>query len=152
MENKIFLIAENRKASFDYYLLDRFEAGLVLVGTEIKSIRNHSVSIIDSYVTIKNNEAYVINMNIAVYKEGNIFNHEPTRSRKLLLHKSQINKLSKIIKEDGYTLIPTKIYLLKGKAKLEFAIAKGKHNFDKREVEKQKDIQREARKYSKEKY
>ncbi len=152
MDKKVILISENRKASFDYFLDDRYEAGIVLVGTEIKSIRKHSVSISDSYVTIRNNEAYVINMNIAPYKEGSIFNHDPLRSRKLLLHKHEINKLHKKIKEDGYTLIPTKIYLSNGKAKLEFAIAKGKKNYDKREDSKQKSMAKETRKYSKEKY
>lgn len=151
-EQGIKVISENRKARFDYFLEDRFEAGLVLVGTEIKSLREHSVNIKDAYVIIKDDEAYILNMNIAEYKQGNIFNHEPLRTRKLLLHKKEILRLKKKIKEEGYTLIPTKVYLSKGKAKLEFAIAKGKKNYDKREDDKKKSIEKEMRKYSKEKY
>lgn len=151
-EEGIKLISENRKAHFDYFLEDRFEAGLVLVGTEIKAVREHSVNIKDAYVIIKDDEAYVLNMNIAEYKQGNIFNHEPLRTRKLLLHKHEISRLKKKVKEEGYTLIPTKVYLEKGKAKLEFAIAKGKKNYDKREDDKQKSIEKTIRKYSKEKY
>jgi SsrA-binding protein len=151
-EEGIKVISENRKAHFDYFLEDRFEAGLVLVGTEIKAIREHSVNIKDAYVIIKDGEAYVLNMNIAEYKQGNIFNHEPLRTRKLLLHKHEIYRLKKKVKEEGYTLIPTKVYLAKGKAKLEFAIAKGKKNYDKREDDKQKSIEKTIRKYSKEKY
>lgn len=152
MDQGIKIVAENRKAGFDYFLEERYEAGLVLLGTEIKSIRDHSVNIRDSYVIIKSGEAFVINMNIAEYKKGNLFNHEPLRTRKLLLHKSEINKLQKKVKEAGYTLIPTKMYLTKGKAKLEFALAKGKKNYDKREDSKNKSIEKEVRKLSKEKY
>lgn len=152
MESNIKIISENRKASFEYFLFDRYEAGLVLVGTEIKSIRRHSCNIKDSYVVIKNNEAFVLNMNISIYEEGNIFNHEPLRTRKLLLNRREINKLAKKIKEDGYTLIPTKVYLKNGKAKLEIALAKGKHNYDKREANKQKSIEKETRKINKEIY
>ena len=151
-EQGIKVISENRKAHFDYFLEDRFEAGLVLVGTEIKAIREHAVNIKDAYVIIKDDEAYILNMNIAEYKQGNIFNHEPLRTRKLLLHKSEIYRLKKKVKEEGYTLIPTKVYLVKGRAKVEFAIAKGKKNYDKREDDKQKSIQKDIRKYSKEKY
>lgn len=150
--NGIKIVSDNRRATFDYFLEDRYEAGLVLVGTEIKSIRKHSVNIKDSYVTIKNGEAFILNMNIAPYEQGNIFNHEPLRTRKLLLHKKEIIKLHRKIKEDGYTLVPTKVYLTKGKAKLEFALAKGKKNYDKREDAKNKSIEKEARRYSKEKY
>ncbi len=150
--NGIKIVSDNRKASFEYFLEDRFEAGLVLVGTEIKSIRKHSVNIKDAYVAMKSGEAYVINMNIAAYEQGNIFNHDPLRTRKLLLHKKEIARLQKKVKESGYTLIPTKLYLSKGRAKLEFALAKGKHNYDKREDAKNKSIEKEARKYSKEKY
>lgn len=150
--NGVKIISDNRKASFEYFLEDRFEAGLVLVGTEIKSIRNHSVNIKDSYIIIKSGEAFVLNMNIAPYEQGNLFNHEPLRTRKLLLHKKEIVKLQRKIKEDGYTLIPTKVYLVKGRAKMEFALAKGKKNYDKREDAKNKSIEKEARKYSKEKY
>jgi len=152
IENGIKIIADNRKASFDYFLRDRYEAGIVLSGTEIKSIRNHSINIKDAYVTIKNDEAWIINMNIANYKEGNIFNLDPVRSRKLLLHKKEIRHLKVAIKEEGFTLIPTKVYLSKGKAKMEFAIAEGKHLYDKREDAKNKSMDKEARKTSRERY
>lgn len=151
-ENSNKVVSENRKAGFEYFLTDFYEAGIVLVGTEIKSIRKHSVNISDSYIAIRNNEAYIYNMNIAVYEEGNIFNHDPLRVRKLLLHKQEINKLAKKVKEDGYTLIPTKLILVKGRAKLVFALAKGKHNYDKREDMKKKSIEKETRKLSKERY
>ena len=152
MESPIKVIADNRKASFDYFLYDRYEAGLVLFGTEIKSIRRHSVNIKDSYVMIKNGEAYVYGMHIAPYEEGNIFNKDPLRNRKLLLHSTEIRKLQKKIKEDGYTLVPTKVYLKKGKAKLEISLAKGKHSYDKRESLKQKSIQKETNELNRHKY
>ena len=101
---------------------------------------------------IKDYEAYVLNMNISIYEQGNIFNHEPLRTRKLLLHKKEILRLQAKVKEEGYTLIPTKMYFVKGKAKLEFALAKGKKNYDKRESEKSKSMDKEARKSSKERY
>ena len=152
MSEKIKIITDNRKASFDYFLLERHEAGIVLTGTEIKSIRKGSCNIRDSYVVIRNGEAYIINMHISKYDEGNIFNHDPLRTRKLLLHKKEINKLVGSIKLEGNTLIPTKVYLSKGRAKIEFAIAKGKKNYDKREDERKTSINKEMRKYAKEKY
>ena len=151
-ENSIKIVTDNRKASFDYFLLDRYEAGIVLTGTEIKSIRKGSCNIKDSYVVIRNCEAYILNMHISKYDEGNIFNHDPLRSRKLLLHKREINKLIGTTKVEGLTLIPTKVYLTRGRAKVEFAIAKGKKNYDKREDERKTSIQKEMRKYAKEKY
>lgn len=151
-ETKIKIIADNRKSSYDYTLFDRYEAGLVLVGTEIKSIRKNSCNIKDAYIIIKAGEAYILNMNIAPYQSGNIFNHEPLRTRKLLLNKSEITKLGRKVKEDGFTLIPTKVYFAKGYAKLEFALAKGKKMFDKRESEKIKSMEKTARKGSKESY
>ena len=152
MSESIKIITDNRKASFDYFLLERFEAGLVLKGTEIKSIRKGSCNIKDSYIVVKNGEAFILNMHISKYDEGNIFNHEPLRTRKLLLHKKEINKLIGTVKNEGITLIPTKVYLLIGNAKVEFAIDKGKKNYDKREDERKTSIQKELRKYSKEKY
>lgn len=146
MADNIKVVSDNRRASFDYYLEDRYEAGIELKGTEIKSIRKGSCNIKDSYVQIKNGEAFIINMNIPIYDKGNIFNHEPTRTRKLLLHKREINRLFGYVKEKGYTLIPTKVYLKNGLAKVEFALAKGKKNYDKREVEKQKRIARDLAK------
>lgn len=152
MEQNIKIIALNKRASYDYFLLDKYEAGIVLQGTEIKSIRRNSANIKDAYVVIKDYEAYVLNMNISIYEQGNIFNHEPLRTRKLLLHKKEILRLHAKVKEDGYTLIPTKMYFVKGKAKLEFALAKGKKNYDKRESEKSKSMDKEARRSSKERY
>ena len=152
MSDSIKIIADNRKASFDYFLEDRYEAGLVLTGTEIKSLRKGSCNIRDSYIVVRNGEAYILNMHISKYDEGNIFNHDPLRSRKLLLHKREINKLIGTTKVEGLTLIPTKVYLTRGRAKVEFAIAKGKKNYDKREDERKTSIQKEMRKYAKEKY
>ena len=152
MEQNVKIIALNKRASYDYFLLDKYEAGIVLQGTEIKSIRRNSANIKDAYVVIKDYEAYVINMNISIYEQGNIFNHEPLRTRKLLLHKKEIVRLHAKVKEEGYTLIPTKMYFVKGKAKLEFSLAKGKKNYDKRESEKSKSMDKEARKSSKERY
>ena len=150
--DSIKICCENRKASHDYYLEDRYEAGLVLVGTEIKSIRKGSANIKDAYVVIKNEEPFILNMNIAIYEQGNIFNHEPLRARKLLLNRREIRKLKAVVKEDGYTLIPTKVYLKRGRAKLEFAIAKGKKNYDKREVEREKAIKKDIARVVKERY
>lgn len=148
----IKVVSSNRRAGFEYFLYERFEAGLVLLGTEIKSIRNHSTNIAEAYITVINNEVFILNMNIAPYAQGNIFNHEPLRTRKLLLHKKQIAKLKAKIKEEGYTLIPTRLYLLRGRAKLEFAIAKGKKQYDKRQDAKTKSMDKTARKATNEAY
>ena len=149
-DNNIKIVTDNRKASFDYFLLDRYEAGIVLTGTEIKSIRKGSCNIKDSYVVIRNSEAYILNMHISKYDEGNIFNHEPMRTRKLLLHKQEINKLHRKVQEKGFTIAATKLYIRNGKAKVEIALAKGKKNYDKREVEKEKTINRNIRSMIKE--
>ncbi|MDY2745644.1 MAG: SsrA-binding protein SmpB [Bacilli bacterium] len=143
MEQGIKIIASNKKAHYNYFLSDFLEVGIELKGTEIKSLKNHSASLDDAYVIIKGMEAYVIDMNIAPYKQGNIFNHEPLRTRKLLLHKKEIIKLNQKIKEQGFTIVPTKIYLSKGRAKLEIALAKGKKLYDKRDSEKAKEQKRE---------
>ena len=139
----------NRKASFNYYIEDTYEAGIVLKGTEIKSIRAGKCNIKDSYVIIKNNEAYLLNTHISHYEQGNIFNHEETRTRKLLLNKKEILKLNDKISIEGYTLIPLKIYFVKGRAKILIGVCKGKKNYDNRESIKEKDIQRELSKNSK---
>lgn len=136
----------NRKAKYDYQLFDTYEAGIVLKGTEIKSIRQGNCNLKDSYIIIRNNEAYIINMHISHYEEGNIFNHEETRTRKLLLHKKEILKLNDKIRIEGYTLIPLKLYFSKNKVKIEIALAKGKKNYDKREAIKEKDINRYIKK------
>lgn len=141
-KNSIKIVAQNKKASFNYFLSDFLEAGLVLTGTEIKSIRNHNVSLNDSYVMIKNGEAYLFNANIAEYANGNIFNHDPLRTRKLLLNKREIRKFEQRTIKDGFTIVPTKLYLKNGKAKIEIALAKGKKLYDKREAIKERDDKR----------
>jgi len=133
------IIARNKKATYNYFIETKFEAGIVLKGTEIKSIRANKVSIQDSYVRIKNDEAFIINMHIAKYKEGNIFNHEETRTRKLLLHKKEIIKLSNALNIERKTIIPVSVYLKEGLAKIEIAIATGKKLYDKRQSLKEKD-------------
>lgn len=133
----------NRKARHDYFIDEEYECGLVLKGTEIKAIRNGSCNIADSYAIIKKNEVYVLNMFIGVYKEGNIFNHEETRTRKLLMHKKEILKLENKLKVSGYTLIPLKVYFVKNRAKLLIGLCRGKKNFDKRETIKERDIKRQ---------
>ena len=133
----------NRKAKFNYFIKDEIECGLVLIGTEIKSIRKGSVSLDDSYARIKNGEVFLTNTYIAKYEEGNIFNHEERRERKLLLHKNEINKLIKLIELEGVTLVPLKIYFKKNKAKVLLGVCKGKKLYDKREVIKKRDLERE---------
>ncbi|MCF0117458.1 MAG: SsrA-binding protein SmpB [Bacilli bacterium] len=137
------VIASNKKASFNYFLSDFVEAGIELKGTEIKSLRLNGASMNDSYVVIRGNEAFIVNMHISQYKEGNIFNHDPLRTRKLLLHKLEIIKMAQKAKEKTFTIIPTKIYFKDGLAKVEIALGKGKKLFDKRETEKEKDVKRE---------
>ncbi len=135
----------NRKARFNYFILEEYEAGLELKGTEIKSIRKGSVSLDDSYARIKNGEVFLTNTYIAKYEEGNIFNHDERRERKLLLHKSEIRKIDKEIELNHYTLIPLKIYFKKGKAKVLLGLCKGKKLYDKRETIKKRDLDRENR-------
>lgn len=136
----------NRKANYDYEILETIETGVVLKGTEIKSIRDGKVNLKDSYAIVRNNEVFVLNMHISQYKEGNMFNHEETRTRKLLLNKKEILKLRDSVTLNGYTLIPLKIYFKSNRAKLLLGIAKGKKNYDKRESIKQRDIDREVKK------
>lgn len=135
----------NKKAYFNYFIDSELEAGIVLKGTEIKSVRKGSINLTDSYVRIKNNEAYIINMFIDKYDEGNIFNHEPTRERKLLLHKKEIKRLLELTSRDGYTLVPVKLYIKNDKAKISIGIAKGKKLYDKRETIKKRDLERDNR-------
>ena len=132
-ESKIKLITSNKKAHFNYFLSDFTECGLVLVGTEIKSLRWHGCSLNDSYIVIRNGEMEVLNMHINPFDKGNIFNHDPLRTRKLLLHKKEIKWFEDKVKRGGYTIVPTRVYLCKGKAKMEIALAKGKKLYDKRE-------------------
>ncbi len=136
---------KNRKAKYNYQIFDSIECGLVLTGTEIKSIRNGKANIKDSYCTVRNNEAFIINMHISSYENGNRFNHEETRTRKLLLHKKEIYKLRDKIRLEGYTLVPLKVYLKDGFAKVLVGVGKGKKNYDKREDIKKRDIERSIR-------
>lgn len=136
----------NRKARHDYFILDTYEAGISLKGTEVKSIRQGKMNIKESYVIIKNNEAYLLNTSISLYDEGNRFNHLENRTRKLLLHKKEILKLRDKIEKEGYTIIPLKVYFVKNKVKVEIGLARGKKTYDKREDIKKKDIEREIAK------
>jgi SsrA-binding protein len=145
-KDKQKLVAENRKARHDYFLEERFEAGIALTGTEIKSVRAGKVQFKDAYISIYKGEAWIKGMHISPYEHGNIFNHDETRDRKLLLHKYEISKLFQKVRLRGYTLVPTKMYLKDGRAKMEIALAKGKDLYDKRETEKLRDAKRQMEK------
>lgn len=140
---------QNRKAKFDYEILETFEAGIVLKGTEIKSIRLGKANLKDSYCIIKNNEIFILNMHISSYEYGNVFNHIETRTRKLLLHKKEILKLKSNLEQNGLTIVPLKLYFKQSKAKILIALARGKHNYDKREAIKKRDEERTMKKYLK---
>lgn len=142
-------LAENRKARHDYFVEEAYEAGIELVGTEVKSIREGKVNLKDSYAEIRNGEVFLRNMHVSPYEQGNIFNKDPLRDRKLLLHKMQILKLTAYTTQQGYTLIPLSLYLKNGRVKVNLAVAKGKKNYDKRQdlIEKaaKRDIERELK-------
>lgn len=140
------LVANNKKAYFDYFIEEKIEAGLVLHGTEVKSLRQGKCSIKESYIQIQNGEVFAINMNITPYEKGNIFNKDPLRPKKLLLHKSEINKLAGQLATKGYTLVPLQVYFKQGKVKMEIGLAKGKKNYDKRESIAKRDQERQAQK------
>ncbi len=142
----------NRIASHNYFILDKYECGIVLKGTEVKSIREGKCNLKDSYGIIRNGEAFILNMFVAPYKEGNIFNTKETRTRKLLLHKNEIKKLNDEVKLKGLTLIPLKLYFVRDKVKIELGVCRGKKNYDKRETIKEKDLQRQACKEFKYRY
>lgn len=142
----------NRKARHDYFIEEEYECGIVLTGTEIKSIRSGTCNFNDSYIIVRNSELFILNMYIGVYKQGNIFNHEETRTRKLLMHKREILKINDKIRLEGYTLIPLKLYFKNNKAKILMGLCKGKKNYDKREAIKERDIKRQLDKVSKNKY
>ncbi|RPJ94088.1 SsrA-binding protein SmpB [Rummeliibacillus sp. TYF005] len=137
------VLAQNKKAGFDYYIEETIEAGIVLSGTEIKSIRKGKVQLKDSFILIRNGEAWISNMHISTYEQGNIFNHDPVRVRKLLLHKKQIQQLNIDVKRDGYTIVPLKMYIKDGYAKLLIGLGKGKKNYDKRADMKKKEAKRD---------
>jgi SsrA-binding protein len=136
-------IAVNKKARFQYEVLDTWEAGISLVGTEVKSLRAKLVNLSDAFGRIKNGEAFLLNLHISHYKHGNQFNHEPARERKLLLHKKEIIKIGSLVKEKGLTFIPLKIYITKGKVKILLGLCRGKQLHDKRQDMKEKDSKRE---------
>ncbi|GET04982.1 SsrA-binding protein SmpB [Ligilactobacillus agilis] len=138
-------LAQNKKASHDYHILDTIEAGIVLTGTEIKSIRAARINLKDGFAQIKNGEAWLMNVHISLYDQGNQFNHDPLRNRKLLLHKKQINQLAGEISKKGVTLVPLKVYIKNGFAKVLLGLAQGKHDYDKRESIKKRDQEREIR-------
>ena len=141
------IITINRKASFNYFFKEMFEAGIVLKGSEIKSVRLGKINIADSYAVDKDGEIFLINSHIPIYKQASYSNHNPYSERKLLLNKREINKIIGRIHEDGLTIVPTKMYFKKGKAKLEIAVAKGKKQFDKRLTKKTRDWNREKARY-----
>ena len=151
MKNKanvgVKIICLNRKASFNYFFTDLLEAGIVLKGSEIKSVRSGKVNIADSYGIEKDGEIYLINSHIPVYKEASYSNHNPYAERKLLLNKREINKLIGKMNKEGFTIVPTKMYFKKGKAKVELAVAKGKKQFDKRATQKNRDWNRDKARY-----
>ena len=136
----------NRRASFDYFVEEEYEAGIVLTGTEIKSVRNGHCNIKDSYGIVRNHEVFLLNMYIGQYKEGNIFNHNETRSRKLLLHKKEIKKIEQALDLQGLTLVPLKVYFKDSMLKVLLGVCRGKKTYDKRESLKEKDIQRDVQK------
>lgn len=144
MDNKNFkLLANNKKAYFDYFIEDKWEAGISLFGTEVKSIRMGKVSIKESYIKIEKGEVFVYNMHVSPYEKGNIFNRDPIRVKKLLLHRAEINKISGKITEKGYTLVPLQVYIKDGLVKVEVGLAKGKKLYDKRDTIAKKDVRRE---------
>lgn len=152
-QNNIKSIAQNKKATHDYFVLDTYECGISLAGTEVKSVRAGNVNLKDSYASIKGGEVFILGMHISPYEKGNIFNKDPLRDRKLLLHKYEINKLTGKLKEDGLSLIPLKIYLKGSKVKVELALAKGKKLYDKRqsiaEHDAKRNIDRKTKEYNK---
>lgn len=139
------ILSDNRSAGYNYQLLERFEAGLVLTGTEVKSAKDGKIQLKESYAEVNDNEAWLLNAHISEYSHGNIMNHAPVRKRKLLLHRSEIDKLQIETREKGLTIIPTKLYLKSGRIKIEIAVAKGKKFHDKREATKAKEMQAEAK-------
>ncbi len=146
MEN---IVANNKKAYHDYFIEEKFEAGISLLGTEVKSLRGGRANLKDSYVIIKNGEAFLLNCHISPYSHGNIQNHDPIRTRKLLLHRKEIDKLWGNISQKGLTVVPLKLYFKQGKAKVEIGLAKGKRQYEKRETVKKKEANREIERHMK---
>jgi SsrA-binding protein len=142
-EDGIKIIAQNRKARYDYHALDTWEAGIALQGTEVKSLRDGKVNLLDSYARVDGGEVFLHNVHIGEYDQGNQFNHEPMRKRKLLLHRHEINRMRGRVEEKGLTLIPLKLYFKKGRAKIEIALAKGKREYDRRQDIAKRDARRD---------
>lgn len=151
-KENVKVLARNRKARHEYFIEDTIEAGLVLKGTEVKSIRQGKVNIQEAYAIVENREVHVYSMHISPYEQGNIYNVDPIRKRKLLLHKREIRRLGSLIMQKGYTLIPLSLYLKDGLVKMELAVAKGKKLYDKREAIAKKDAQRRMEQHMSEKY
>ncbi len=149
---KIKIVYNNKRATFDYEILERFEAGLVLTGTEIKSVRDNKVSLQQSFVQARDDELWLLEANIAQYTHGNRENHEPKRPRKLLLHRREINRILTNLTQKGLTVVPTRLYLKGGRAKVEVALARGKRKFDKREDLARRDADRQVERALREKY
>lgn len=147
--NDEVVLCNNKKAFFNYFLSDFLEAGIELVGSEIKSLRKNRCSLDDAYVIFRNNQAYIINMNIPLFQDKNVFAHEPRRTRRLLLHKNEIYKLMDEVKKRGYSVIPTRVILRRGYCKIQIALGKGKKNYDKRETIKNREIERKINRISK---
>ena len=139
------VLSDNRQAGHNFFLLDRYEAGIALTGTEVKAAKSGKVQLRDAYANVEKGEAWLLNAHISEYSHGNMFNHAPTRARKLLLHRREIEKLGEAVKEKGLALVPTRLYLKNGKIKCEIAIAKGKKFHDKREAERERSDQEEVR-------
>ncbi|CDF58641.1 SsrA-binding protein SmpB [Thermobrachium celere] len=152
MKDQIKTLAENRKARHDYFIEETYEAGIELVGTEVKSVKLGKANLKDSYAEVKNGELYVYNLHISPYEKGNIFNKDPLRPRRLLMHKSEIRRLAGLVSQKGYTLIPLSLYQKRGLVKMQLALAKGKKLYDKREDIAKRDAMREIEKHFKEKY
>jgi SsrA-binding protein len=144
------MIATNREAYYHFHILETFEAGLQLVGTEVKSLREGRINLKDAYAIVKDGEGWLLNAHISPYSHGNRQNHDPLRSRKLLLHKAELRKLFNFIQEKGLTLVPTKLYFKNGRVKVEIGVAKGKKLYDKRETEQKRTVERETRAMMKE--
>jgi SsrA-binding protein len=143
MTENVKVVASNRKAGFEYFLLDRFEAGLALKGSEIKSIRSGQISLAESYIRVDENQAWLIEAHIAPYLQANRFNHDPKRPRRLLLHRKEIREMWDAVRQKGVTVVPIRVYLKNGRAKIEIALAKGKKMHDKREAIARRDAERE---------
>jgi SsrA-binding protein len=151
-KENVKIVASNRKARHEYFIEDTIEAGLVLKGTEVKSIRQGKINVKESYAVVENGEVYVYNMHISPYEQGNIYNVDPIRKRKLLLHKREIRKLDSFVMQKGYTLVPLTVYIKDGLVKVELAIAKGKKLYDKRESIAKRDAERRIQQHASEKY